>query len=150
MIVNAFHGYGHNYSCQTRNHPNQVAGVGLEDLETLERIFSRSNELASITRYSTAYRQRELINEFFKQWDEDKYLNLTTMLLDNYKQALEIITNDTPALEEAKVSLDIRDDDLEQWEKEEAEYFRTLGQEDQADVHVIAYAKLLHEFWKLE
>lgn len=34
--VNAFHGYSHNYECQCKNHPNNIAGVGLEDLETLE------------------------------------------------------------------------------------------------------------------
>ncbi|GBE83749.1 hypothetical protein SCP_0508050 [Sparassis crispa] len=47
--VNAFHGYSHNYRCQTTNHPNAIIGMSLEDLETLERVFSRSNELTPIT-----------------------------------------------------------------------------------------------------
>src|ERR1700679_1247091 len=54
--VNAFHGYSHNYQCQLKNHPNNIAGMGLEDLETLERVFSSSNALAAVTRYSSAYR----------------------------------------------------------------------------------------------
>ena len=42
--VNAFHGYSHNFACQTRNHPNVIDGVGIEDLETMERIYSSSNQ----------------------------------------------------------------------------------------------------------
>ena len=53
--VNAFHGYSHNYQCQCKNHPNNITGMGLEDLETLERVFSSSNALASVTRYVSAY-----------------------------------------------------------------------------------------------
>ncbi|KAK7438741.1 hypothetical protein VKT23_017871 [Stygiomarasmius scandens] len=57
--VNAFHGYSHNFLCQLLYHPLNIEGMGLEDLETLERIFSASNHLASITRYATAYRRQE-------------------------------------------------------------------------------------------
>ena len=32
--VNAFHGYSHNFACQTRNHPNMIEG------EPLQRLFS--------------------------------------------------------------------------------------------------------------
>ncbi|KZT06566.1 uncharacterized protein LAESUDRAFT_759386 [Laetiporus sulphureus 93-53] len=49
LCVNAFHGYTHNHACQTKNHPNIIEGMGLEDLETMEHIFSASNQLASIT-----------------------------------------------------------------------------------------------------
>lgn len=51
--LNAMHGYTHNWACQKANHPNVVEGLGLEDLETLERIFSASNAVASVTRYAT-------------------------------------------------------------------------------------------------
>ncbi|KAK7435754.1 hypothetical protein VKT23_019451 [Stygiomarasmius scandens] len=53
--VNAFHGYSHNFLCQLLYHPINITGMGLEDLETLEQIFSASNTLASITRYATAF-----------------------------------------------------------------------------------------------
>jgi hypothetical protein len=49
--VNTFHGYSHNYECQCKNHPNNIAGIGLEDLETLEQVFSSSNALAAVTQY---------------------------------------------------------------------------------------------------
>ncbi|KAF9487279.1 hypothetical protein BDN71DRAFT_1485354 [Pleurotus eryngii] len=76
LCVNAFHGYSHSYSCQQKHHPNIIPGTGIEDLETLERVFSVSNQLANVTRYSSAFRWRLFIDTFFHQWDEDKYLNL--------------------------------------------------------------------------
>ena len=45
LCVNAFHGYAHNYKCQLKHHPNFIEGIGLEDLETLERVFSSSNQV---------------------------------------------------------------------------------------------------------
>ena len=30
--INAFHGYSHNFQCQCKNHPNNITGMGLEDL----------------------------------------------------------------------------------------------------------------------
>lgn len=148
--VNTFHGYSHNYACQLKNHPNSIEGIGLEDLETLERIFSASNQLASIIRYATAFRRRVLIDLFFQQWDKDKYQNLANMLYGNYVQALKIINDDTVALEEAKKSLDINDDDLERWHKEETEYFKTIGTEPEYDVLSVAYVESLQELREIE
>ncbi|KAH0833455.1 hypothetical protein J3R83DRAFT_12574 [Lanmaoa asiatica] len=65
MCVDAFHGYTHNYTCQDRNHPNVIEGAGLEDLSTMERIFSASNQLAPVIRYATAYNRRTFIDMFF-------------------------------------------------------------------------------------
>lgn len=36
-------------------------------METLEHVFSASNELASVTRYASPYRRRLLIEVHFKQ-----------------------------------------------------------------------------------
>jgi hypothetical protein len=35
LCVDAFHGYAHNYVCQTRHHPLGIEGAGLEDLALL-------------------------------------------------------------------------------------------------------------------
>jgi hypothetical protein len=148
--VNAFHGYSHNYECQCKNHPNNIAGVGLEDLETLERVFGSSNALAPVTRYASAYRRRLYIEMHFKQWNEDKYLNLATMLTNNYHQALEIIKNDGRAVEEAKLSLGVTNDDMEAWKVEQEEYFSTLGDESEGKVRAIAYVELLQKLRQLE
>ncbi|GBE88964.1 hypothetical protein SCP_1403720 [Sparassis crispa] len=140
--VNAFHGYSHNYPCQLTNHPNVIEGMGLEDLETMERIFSGSNNLALITRYASAFRHHVFIDTYFQQWDTKKYTNLSMMLYNNYVQALKIINAETPALEEALQSLQITHKDLAKWSQEEREYFRTLGREQEWDIHAIILASL--------
>ena len=148
--VNAFHGYSHNYACQSQNHPNNIVGIGLEDLETLERVFSSSNALATVTRYASAYRRRMYIDMHFKQWDEDKYLNLATMLRNNYYQALDIIKKNGHAVEEVKRSLGVTDEDLESWKVEQEEYFLTLGDEPEDKVCAIAYVELLQKLRQVE
>ena len=148
--VNAFHGYSHNYPCQRKNHPNNIAGMGLEDLETLERIFSSSNSLAAVTRLASAFRRRLFIEMHFKQWDEDKYSKLATMLHDNYNQARDIIDRDGRAVEEAKSSLHVTDEDLESWKIEQDEYFLTLGDEPESRTRAIAYVELLQKLRKLK
>lgn len=148
--VNAFHGYSHSYECQCKNHPNNIIGMGLEDLETLERVFSSSNSLAAVTRLASAYRRRLYIDMHFKQWDEDKYSNLATMLRNNYYQALEIIERDGRLVEEGKRSLCVTDEDLDSWKVEQEEYFLTLGDEPDSRVHAIAYVELLQKLRQLE
>ena len=148
--VNVFHGYSHNYKCQCKNHPNNITGMGLEDLETLERVFSSSNALATVTRHASAYRRRLYIEMHFSQWDEDKYSNLATMLRNNYHQALNIIKNNGRTVEEAKHSMAITDEDLDSWKAEREEYFQTLGDEPETQVRAIAYVELLQKLRGLE
>jgi Kyakuja-Dileera-Zisupton transposase len=148
--VNAFHGFAHNYACQCQNHPHGIVGMGIEDLETLERIFSFSNQLAAVTRYSSAYRRQVFIDLFFGQWDEEKYQNLGLMLYNNYQQALDIISKESRALAEAMTSLGVNEKVLDQWHKEEIEYFKTLGKEPEWDIHAMAYVELLQELRDLK
>jgi hypothetical protein len=119
--------------------------MGLEDLETLERVFSGSNVLSSVIRYMSKYHRRQFIDLYFTQWDAEKYANLGTMLYNNYIQALRIIESEEPAFVHAKESLGICDEDLDKWHQEEAEYFATLGQEPDLHIHKIAYVELLQE-----
>lgn len=145
MCVDAFHGYTHNYACQDINHPNIIEGIGLEDLAMMERIFSHSNQLAPIICYASAYNRRMFIDMLFRQWDEDKYLNLSNMLYGNYKQALRIIQEDGFALQEAKHSLGIDDGDIKAWRAEQSEYLRTCTQEPEYDIHAVAYVEMLQK-----
>ncbi|KAL7283095.1 hypothetical protein ACG7TL_002520, partial [Trametes sanguinea] len=145
MCVNAFHGYSHAYPCQLRYHPNGIVGMGLEDLETLERVFSASNQLAPITRHASAFRRRMLIDTFFQQWDDEKYQNLGEMLYNNYVQALEIISDLSLFVADSMRSLAITADDLARFEKEEREYFAALSDEAEWDVHAVAYVEALQQ-----
>ncbi|KAG6876186.1 hypothetical protein C0992_000548 [Termitomyces sp. T32_za158] len=149
--VNAFHGYSHNYLCQVQHHPNVIEGMGLEDLETLERIFSSSNQVASVTRYMSKYRRRVFVDLFFRQWDEDKYANLANMLYNNYNQALRIINVDRPELQRAMETFEVCEGDLEKWRLEQKVYFSTsLGQEPEGHVLKIAYVERLRELRQAE
>lgn len=149
-VVNAFHGYAHNCACQKLNHPNVITGLGLEDLETLERVFSASNAVAAVTRYSTAFHRRVYIDQFCQQWDDDKYLNLTNMIHGNYCQALDIINNDQPALDHVLQTMGITLEELEKWEAEEVKFIEELGNEPEGNVHAIAYIELLEEYHDAE
>ncbi|KAG2158622.1 uncharacterized protein EDB93DRAFT_1245849 [Suillus bovinus] len=123
LCIDAFHGYTHNYTCQDRNHPNIIQGMGLEDFSTMERIFSSSNQLAP--------------------WDEDKYMNIGNMLYNNYRQAHGIIERETIEFEHAKLSLGITDASIEEWQKQQLVYLETLGKEAEWDVHAMTYIELL-------
>lgn len=148
--VNAFHGYSHNFACQTRNHPNVIDGVGIEDLETMEQIFSSSNQVAGVTRYASAYHRRIFIDMFFQQWDDDKYRNLASMLLNNYRQALSIIKDEGTTIEETMQELGITSTDLETWHREQVSFFETIGEESPWDIHAMAYTELLQELSSTE
>lgn len=149
LCVNAFHGYSHSYLCQLQYHPNIIEGIGLEDLETMERIFSSSNQLASVIRYASRYRRRLFIEAYFKQWDADKYQNLGIFLLRNYKQALAMIEEDTRTLDEAKLQFGLTDADMDLWEQEERTFFSHLGEEEEYDIQAMTYVELLQQLREL-
>ncbi|KAF9231234.1 hypothetical protein BU15DRAFT_90967 [Melanogaster broomeanus] len=150
MCVDSFHGYAHNYVCQTKNHPLGISGAGLEDFGATEHIFSASNALPPVIRYASRYRRHVFIDLFFKPWDDKKYINLGTMLLDNYHQALCILTSEKLALEEAKRVLSIEDGDLNQWREEEVACFNVVRKEDDWDIHAVMYVEMLQELCEVE
>ncbi|KAK7444532.1 hypothetical protein VKT23_015210 [Stygiomarasmius scandens] len=147
--VNAFHGYTHNILCQQQNHPLNITGMGLEDLETLERIFSASNQLASLTRYMSAYRRRVFIDLYFQQWDVEKYNNLATMIHNNYVQALSVIDEDSAAVRDALETLCLTEKDLDNYFNDEIIHFQQLSSEAPEDVHAVAYVELLQKLQSL-
>lgn len=72
-VVPAFHGHAHNRACQIRWHPMYIEGTGLEDFEECERTFSKSNEVAGVTRLATPFHRQQQIDEHFLFHDEDKH-----------------------------------------------------------------------------
>ncbi|KIY46236.1 hypothetical protein FISHEDRAFT_75841 [Fistulina hepatica ATCC 64428] len=148
--VNAFHGTAHNAACQSRYHPDIIPGMGLEDLETLERTFSTSNQVAAVTQYASTLHRHQFINLHFRQWDEDKYMNIAKMVYNNYQQALDITHEDSPAITEAAVVLSVDPNNFEAWEKEQAEYFTLSSQEPEEIVLAITYVELLQDLRSTE
>ncbi|KAF9033499.1 hypothetical protein BDZ89DRAFT_911762, partial [Hymenopellis radicata] len=93
-LVGLFHGHAHNRLCQLRFLPRYVEGAGLEDFEGCERMFGKTNALAAVTRHSSAFHRKRLINGVFQRKDVDTYENLSTFLVDNYLQALQLLATE--------------------------------------------------------
>ncbi|KAE9387174.1 hypothetical protein BT96DRAFT_1081007 [Gymnopus androsaceus JB14] len=144
--MNAFHGYSHNTLCQQIFHPLNIIGMGLEDLETLERLFSSSNQLSSLTCYMSSYRWRVFIDLFLWQWDHDKYQNLATMLHNNYLQALDILENKASSFKADLQALNITEDDIETYLADETRHLAALGTEKEEDLHAVVYVDLLRKY----
>ncbi|THG92734.1 hypothetical protein EW026_g8267 [Hermanssonia centrifuga] len=143
FAVNAFHGYAHNRLCQLSNHPLYKDGFGLEDLETLERIFSSSNNVARTIRYASQFHWKQALDLFFMQWDEEKYAELSKFLFNNYKQALQILKDFTPEVNRMKTLLGLEDDDIKKWAHEEHKFLLDLKDEPEERVLESAYVEAL-------
>ena len=72
------------------------------------------------------------------------------MLLNNYKQALSIIDEESPIVHTELAALGATHEDLEEWAREEKQYFDTLGAEEPWDIHAVEYVTLLRKFRDLE
>lgn len=77
MLVNAFHGHAHNRLCQLVFHPLFKKIIGLEDLESCERIFSGSNSTARVIRHASHFHWLQFLDLHFSQWNEDRYEDLS-------------------------------------------------------------------------
>ncbi|KAI5995861.1 hypothetical protein EDD15DRAFT_2365295 [Pisolithus albus] len=130
-LVNAFHGHAHNRLCQLDNLTTYVEGLGLEDLEGCERAFSKSNALASSTRYASIFHRRQAIACYFEHNDEmEVYANLTKFLLNNYKQALDTLSNGRATLDRLMGELGVTDPaTFKIWLDEERVYLKSLVRE---------------------
>ncbi|KAJ7586829.1 hypothetical protein C8J56DRAFT_1051139 [Mycena floridula] len=125
-IVGLFHGYSHNGLCQLLKLVLYQEGMGLEDFETCERFFSASNSLATAIRHTSVFHQRQTISKYVHHYDSfHTYANISAFLVNNYKQALDILTTE-PALILSMKEMGLSSRDVfEDWLKEELEYLKT-------------------------
>ncbi|KAJ7585883.1 hypothetical protein C8J56DRAFT_787886 [Mycena floridula] len=125
-LVGLFHGYSHNRLCQLLRLVLYLSGMGLEDFETCERYFSSSNALATAIRHASIFHRRQAITEYARHYDSfHTYSNLSTFLVNNYKQALEILSME-PALKTSMKEMGIASTDVfAEWLKDELEYLRS-------------------------
>jgi hypothetical protein len=80
-LVGAFHGHAHRRLCQLFSLTTYIKGLGLEDLKTCERTFSKSNSLASPLRYASIFHCQQAIDSYFEHNDDFKvYANLCESL----------------------------------------------------------------------
>ncbi|KAI5987365.1 hypothetical protein EDD15DRAFT_2372312 [Pisolithus albus] len=142
-LVPAFHGYAHRRLCQLRFLARYIDGMGLEALEGCKRLFSKTNGLASAVCYASAFHRRQAIAGYIAHNDEHEvYLNLTTMLLNNYRQALHIIQEGKNTLPCLMDDLGIMDMSVfSAWLLEENEYLA-------AHLHEPEEETLQMEYWQ--
>ncbi|KAG1844376.1 hypothetical protein F4604DRAFT_1884456 [Suillus subluteus] len=90
-LVGAFHGHAHRSLCQLVSLTTYIKGLGLEDLETCERTFSKSNSLASSLCYASIFHRQQAIDSYFEHNDDlEVYANISDFLYNNYKQVLDL------------------------------------------------------------
>ncbi|KAF8179785.1 hypothetical protein K438DRAFT_1977146 [Mycena galopus ATCC 62051] len=145
-LVGSFHGHGHGRLCQVCNLATYVNGMGLEDCEGCESFFSKSNALASTTRYLTVFHRQQAITTYIKHADTcDAYEGLTLVIANKYCRALKI-KEGLPALRLAMQSLGVATRDVfETWLAKEKEYLRSLTKEPvQETMEMEYYQKLVN------
>ncbi|OJA11661.1 hypothetical protein AZE42_10559 [Rhizopogon vesiculosus] len=120
-LVGAFHRHAHRRLCQLFSLTTYIKGLGIEDLETCERTFSKSNSLASGLHYASIFHHQQAIDSYFEHNDDfEVYANLSNFLHNNYKQALNILTNGSAVLPKLMQDLRVVDEsDFEHWLDEE-------------------------------
>ncbi|KAG1845645.1 hypothetical protein F4604DRAFT_1936793 [Suillus subluteus] len=150
VVVNAFHSFSHDRRCQLRNHPLYLSGLGLEDLETCERIFASSNSTAVLIRHASYFHWMQFLDLHFDQWDMDRYTDLSIFLYNNYVQALRIIETDTPVLEEFKWLHSLMDTDFINWQNKEYDYLCEVAMEPTSDAITVAYVEQLEKLYYVE
>ncbi|PPR06009.1 hypothetical protein CVT24_004721 [Panaeolus cyanescens] len=147
-LVGSFHGHAHNRLCQLSNLATYVKGLGLEDLEGCERFFSKSNALASALRYASTFHRRQKIEGFVKHNDEfDVSHNLSKFIVDNYKQALEILSTEEVLKKKMEANGISGPEVFDAWKKEEHEYLTNLSKEPVEETLNMAYYQKLVNFY---
>ncbi|KAG1761272.1 hypothetical protein EDD22DRAFT_954188 [Suillus occidentalis] len=126
-----------------------VGGFGLEDLETMEHVFSASNAVAHTMHYAT-----QALNLHFQQWDDDKYQELSKFLMNNYVQAQGLIDEYTDAVASLSSSLGLAENNFECWIDEEHQFLMDLKKELSDHVLACSYIQALvdvdnaHQKWE--
>ncbi|KAJ7763245.1 hypothetical protein B0H14DRAFT_2403566 [Mycena olivaceomarginata] len=150
-VVGAFHGLGHGRLCSVCNMSMYVNGMGLEDCENCESYFSKSNGLASITRYSTVFHRQQVIANYMKHTDLcDAYQGLTIVISNKYQRALKM-KRGLPALQEAMRALGVPTRDVfEDWLEKEKRFLRLLTKEPVQETQEMEYYQKLVNFYACE
>ena len=138
-ITNAWHGFMHIRSCQVSNHPYYTTGVGLSELEDVERHFSASNHVASLTRHTTKFHRLQYIDLHYRYADAQKYAALGRFIYENYCQALTIIAEESGPLNEMEIQHGFTGNNYAQWLDEERHYLETAGKEPESEKLTSAY-----------
>ncbi|KAJ6608349.1 hypothetical protein B0H10DRAFT_2166594 [Mycena sp. CBHHK59/15] len=124
-----------------------MVGLGIEDLEGCERFFSKSNALASSTRYASVFHRKQDIVGFMSHTDRlETSANLSTFLCNNYYQSINILRT-LPALRHWMKSNDIQSFSVfDTWIKEEYDFLSIRDKEPMVETLEMEYYQKLINF----
>ncbi|KAF9231943.1 hypothetical protein BU15DRAFT_81804 [Melanogaster broomeanus] len=127
-LIGAFHGHAHRRLCQLSHLTLYTQGIGLEDLETCKRTFSKSNALSSTMCHSSIFHRQHSISNYFEYNDNyEVYANLSNFIYSNYKQALEILADGNSTLLDIMRDLNITNKSVfDTWRQEEKAYLESI------------------------
>ncbi|EIW76037.1 hypothetical protein CONPUDRAFT_39384, partial [Coniophora puteana RWD-64-598 SS2] len=148
-VVPAFHGHAHNRYCQLNHFSKYTTGTGKEDFETSERVFSESNGVAALVRFTTEFHRHQDIDEFFHFSDSEKYANLAKFVYNNYVQATSIIKSHHSRMAALSISPPMTAAQFDADLVEEREYLKRVHgkrEEDSAELdYVNIDNSIIHE-----
>ncbi|KAJ7911697.1 hypothetical protein B0H13DRAFT_2328079 [Mycena leptocephala] len=125
-LVGAFHGHAHNRMCQLRF------------------LTTYSNALSRSTRYASVFHRRQSIATYMAHVDNfETYANLSKFLVNNYRQALEILDQEDSlhfAMHQAGIS---GTEVFEERLRQEKEYLKNLSKEDPEETDQMEYYQRL-------
>ncbi|KAF8131317.1 hypothetical protein K438DRAFT_2132070 [Mycena galopus ATCC 62051] len=132
-------------ACQLRYLATYVQGMGIEDLEGCERIFSKSNGLSRSVRYASVFHRKQTIRTYLAHVDTfDTYANLSTFLVNNYKQAVGIL-NTGKTVKYAMAQASVTEEMMEARLEEEKVYLDGLSVEPAEETdHMEYYQQLVN------
>ncbi|KAJ7026069.1 hypothetical protein C8F04DRAFT_1268540 [Mycena alexandri] len=148
-LVGTFHGHAHNRLCQLVFLATYALGLGLEDLEGCERLFSKLNANAGSVRYTSVFHRLQALTTYFEHFDTHKtYANLSKFLVDNYWQALGVLRT-KPALHSAMSAASIDNVDVVPTSlEEEFKFLKSLVVEAEEDsLQMEYYQRLVNLFF---
>ncbi|KZS94709.1 hypothetical protein SISNIDRAFT_409261 [Sistotremastrum niveocremeum HHB9708] len=145
FVVGLFHGGGHARSCGIDWSPLYVKGAGLENFEGCEHVFSQSNAVARCTRLASRFHRQQLIYRYFRNWNEERYIESSQFILRRYKDAIAILNTHPSLLADAMAHAQITDTaQFDIWLKEESDYLNRDDDDDLAvDLRVTYFRTLL-------
>ncbi|KAI0245563.1 hypothetical protein BJV78DRAFT_1287476 [Lactifluus subvellereus] len=118
--------------------------LGLEDLEGCERFFAKSNALAPGTWHASMFHRHQAISEYALFTDKfETYANLSTFLLNNYKQALSILQMKLAVIAALTKIGALSGEVVQGWLWEEEAYLRGLLKEPLEETLKMEYYKML-------
>ncbi|KAJ7713402.1 hypothetical protein DFH07DRAFT_688765, partial [Mycena maculata] len=143
-LVGTFHGYGHGRLCGLENLMTYVEGVGSEAGEGCEIFFSKSNALASTTRYTSRFHRQQAITTYLKHVDTfETYHGLSSLLCSKYRRALEVKAT-YGTLQTAMQELGMESQDVfETWRAKEKVHLLTLSKEPSEEMLEMEYYQKL-------